>query len=147
MWCQCWQCMYVIPSLICCVPCFIYLCQFCHMLNANFNVFGIIIVCDVLKFLHAIPKLSSYVNFNTGCMLIGMWYLKTFSCCITIHLWYTKISIFAVSSFLIFGISTFIKCYMPTWQMFVVSKFISGSTFAIIPYGEKLSSLAVACWS
>ena len=69
-------------------------------------------VCDVLKFLHAIPKLSSYVNFNTGCMLIGMWYLKTFSCVITIHLRYTKISIFAVSSFLIFGISTSV-CDMP----------------------------------
>ena len=31
--------------------------------------------------------------------------------------------------------------------MYVVSKFVSGATFAIIPYSENISSLAVACWS
>ena len=49
--------MYDMPSLICCMPCFIDLCQFFHMLNANFNVLVSSFVCDVLKFLHAIPKL------------------------------------------------------------------------------------------
>ena len=105
-------------------------------------------VYDVLKFLHALPKLFHAMLISiTCCMIIAMWYVKiTCTCCINIHLRYTKISITVVPSFLIFCVSTFI-CYMPTQKIYVVWKFFSGSTFAIIPYSEKLSSLAVACWS
>ena len=43
--------MYVIPSLICCMPYFIDLCQFFNMLNDKFNVFGIIIRFGCAKIL------------------------------------------------------------------------------------------------
>ena len=43
--------MYVIPSFICCMTCFIDLCQFFHMVNAKFNVFGITIRFGCAKIL------------------------------------------------------------------------------------------------
>ena len=57
--------MYVIHSLICCMPCFINLCQFFHMLYAIFNVFGIIIRLWYAKILTCYTKtFSRLVNFK-----------------------------------------------------------------------------------
>ena len=51
-------------------------------------------VCDVLKFLHADECLL-----NICCMLIDVWYAQFCTCCITIHLCYTKNSIFCCIAF------------------------------------------------
>ena len=148
--------MYDVPSLICCMPCFIYLCHvsyiyamfyifmpwfiyLCHDLHIFMPCF--IYLCHVLYiyamfyifmscFIYLCHVLYIYVNFNT--------------CCITIHLCCTKISIFVVLSSLIYVVST--QIYVAsTQQIYVVSRFVSSSTFSITPYSEKLSSPAVAC--
>ena len=131
------------------MPCFIYLCQFFHMLHANFDVFGIIIRLWCAKtFAWYTEILSCHVNFNTCCMIIAMRYVRiTCACCINTHSRYIKIYISVESYFLIFFCVSTFMCYMPTHRIYVVSKFVSGSTFVIILHSEKLSSPAVTCWS
>ena len=81
-------------------------------------------------FIYLCHVLYISVNFNT--------------CCITIHLCSTKISIFVASSSLIFVLST--KIYVAsTQEIYVASRFVSSSIFPITPCSEKLSSPAVAC--
>ena len=121
------------------IKCVFTVCQFFHVLHANFEVFGIIICLWCVKIFACYTKtLSCHVNINTCCMIIAMWYVKiTCTCCINIHLCYTKISISVVSPFLIFCVSTFI-CYMPTNQIYVLSKFVTSSHFCHHPIQWKV---------
>ena len=126
MTCQVWyvacHVLYIYAMLHIFMPCFIYL---CHVLYI-YAIFYIFMSC----FIYLCHVLYIYVNFNT--------------CCITIHLCCTKISIFVVLSSLIYVVST--QIYVAsTQQIYVVSRFVSSSTFSITPYNEKLSSPAIAC--
>ena len=69
-----------------------------------------------------------HVNYNTCCMIIDVLYVEISACSITIHSCFAKISIFVVL-FLSFSV-------VPT-KNYVASRFVSGSTFSVSPYGEK----------
>ena len=83
MECRLWK---FVPSLICCMPCFIYLCHVSYI----YAMIYIFMPC----FIYLCHVLYIYVNFNT--------------CCITIHLCCTKISIVVALSSLIYVVSTLI---------------------------------------
>ena len=77
--------------------------------------------------------------------IFAMFYLfMSLSCCITIHLCCTKISIFVVLFSLIYVASKQIHV-ASTQQLYVASRFVSSSIFSIIPYSEKISSPALFC--
>ena len=96
--------MYVIPSLIWCIPCFTYM-YLCKLLYATCQFRGTLyivssFVYDVLKVLSALHQFHScYINFNTCYIIIDVWYVEICACWITIHLYYTTISIFVVFVF------------------------------------------------
>ena len=70
--------------------------------------------------------------------IFAMFYLfMSISCCITIYLCCTKISIFVVLFSLIYAAST--------QKLYVASRFVSSSIFSTTPYSEKISSPALFC--
>ena len=112
---------------ICCMPCFIDLCQFfltCYTPNLMYLVSSF--VCDVLKFL--LKTLSCDVNFNTSCMIIGSGIFKF------VHVASPVIYAILRLPLLLYRLFSFLAyqlplCCMRTQQINVVWKFVNSSTF------------------
>ena len=128
--------MYVIPSLIFCMQCSIYLCQLsCYKSILMYIVSSF--VCDVLMISSHAMSISPF--------------------CMIIHMLYTKISIIVASLFIqavprflfciVFSHSCCINtnlCCINTTNLCCI-KICQQFDFFYYPYSEKLSSPAVAC--
>ena len=134
--------MYVIPSLIfvACHASKIYA-YFLTCYTPNLMYLVSSFVCDVLKFL--LKTLSCDVNFNTSCMIIGSGMFKF------VHVASPVIYAILRLPLLLYRLFSFLAYQLPYVackpNKFMLYQNLSTTPlFSVIPYSERLSSLAEA---
>ena len=117
------------PSLICCIPCFIYLCHVSYV-YAIIYIFVPRFVC-LCHDLYIYAMFYKFMSISIPFALIFIYAAPIFPfllSCILSHMFYRHKRIHVVST-----------------KIYVASMFVSKSNFSITPYIEKLSPPAVAC--
>ena len=132
---------------ICCMPCFKDLCQFFNMLHAKFDVFGIIIRLWCAQILACFSKtLPCNVNFNTSCMIIGSGMFKFVHVAspVIYAILRLPLLLYRLFSFLAYQLP-YVACEPNKFTLY--QNLSTAPLFSVIPYSERLSSLAEAWWS